>query len=55
MIMTINFTFNFTNFCVIVCFLTKPLTFGISFSNAELVAKSLMLGILASILVILEV
>ena len=51
-----NFLFSCTNFCVIVCFLTKPLTFGISFStavNPELVAKPLMLGILFSISVIL--
>ena len=55
--MSINFTFNFTNFCVIVCFLTKLLTLGILFStavNAELGAKSLILGILPSISVILE-
>ena len=51
-----NFLFDFTNFCVIVCFLTKLLTFGILFStavNAELVAKSVVQGILFSILVIL--
>ena len=57
MIMIIEFTFNFINFCVIVCFLTKLLTFGISCSiavNAELVAKPLILGILPSISVILE-
>ena len=57
MIMIFNFTFNFTNFCVIACFLTKLLTLGILFStavNAELVAKPLMLGISPSVSVILE-
>ena len=29
-----NFIFNFTNFCIIVSFLTKFLTLGISFSTA---------------------
>ena len=49
MIMIINLIFNFTNFCVIVCFLTKLLTFGILFStavNEELVANLVILGIL---------
>ena len=57
MIVIIDFTLNFTNFCVVVCFLTKLLTFGILFStavNAELVAKLLILGILPSTSVILE-
>ena len=57
MILISNFLLNFTNFCVIVCFLTKLLTLGILFStavNAELVAKPLILGILPSISVILE-
>ena len=53
-----NFLLNFTNFCVIICFFfTKLLTSGILLSaavNAELVAKPLILGILASISVILE-
>ena len=52
-----NFLFNFIYFCVIACFLTKLLTFGILFSNAvntELVAKPLILDILPSISVILE-
>ena len=43
MTMIIDFTFSFTNFCVMVCFLTKLLTFGILFStavNAELVETS---------------
>ena len=42
MIMIINLLFNFTNFYVIVFFLTKPLTLVILFStavNATLVAK----------------
>ena len=57
MIMITNLLFYSTNFCVIVCFFTKPLTLGILFStavNAELVAKPLILGILPSISVILE-
>ena len=55
--MITNLLFNFTNFCVIVYFLNKPLTLGILFltvGSAELVAKPLILGILPSILVILE-
>ena len=43
-----NFLFNFINFCVIVSFLTRLLTFGDFFStavNAEVVAKSLIVGI----------
>ena len=57
MIVIINFTFTFTNFCVIVFLLTKLLTFRILFStavNAELVAKPLLLGILPSTSLILE-
>ena len=49
--MTSNFLFNFTNFCIVICFLTKPLASGILFStavNAELVAKPVILGILFS-------
>ena len=48
MIMISNFLFNFTNFCVIVSFLTKLLTLGISLSIAVrtvVVAKLLILGI----------
>ena len=44
-----NFLFNFTNFCVIVSFLTKLLTLGILFSitvRPVVVAKLVMLGIL---------
>ena len=44
--------FSFTNFGVIVCFLTKPLSLRILFStavNTELVAKPVILGILLSI------
>ena len=44
-----NFIFNFTNFCVIISFfLTKLLTLGILFSTAVravVVAKLLILGI----------
>ena len=43
-----NFIFNFTNFCVIVSFLTKLLTLGILFSTtvrALVVAKLIILGI----------
>ena len=56
MIMIIKFIFNFCNFSIIVCFLTKLLTLGILFStvvNAVFVAKLLISGILPSILVIL--
>ena len=56
--MIIDFTFDFTNFCVIVCFLIKLLTFNILSStavNAELVAKPLVLGISPSILVKREI
>ena len=56
MIMISKFLFNVGNFCVIVCFLTKPLTSGILFStvvNAVLVAKLPTSGILPSILVTL--
>ena len=48
MIMISKFLFNFTNFCVIVSFLTKLLTLGILFSTAVralVVAKLLILGI----------
>ena len=43
-----NFFFSFTNFCVIVSFLTKLLTLGILFSTAVrgvVVAKLVILGI----------
>ena len=41
-----DFIFNFTNFCVIVSFfLTKLLTLGILFSTAVVVAKLVILGI----------
>ena len=56
MIMIIKFIFNFCNFSIIVCFLTKLLTLGILFStlvNAVFVAKLLVSGILPSISVIL--
>ena len=48
MIMISNFLFNFSNFCVIVSFLTKLLTLGNLFSTAVralVVAKLLILGI----------
>ena len=48
MIMTSNFLFNFINFCVIVSFLTKLLTLGVSFSTATralVVAKLVILGV----------
>ena len=51
--MIINFIFNISNFCVIVCFL-KILTSGILFStvvNAVFVAKLLISGILFSTVV----
>ena len=52
MIMISKFLFNFSNFCVIVCFfLTKLLTLGMLFStavNAIFVAKLLTSGILFS-------
>ena len=44
-----NIVFNFTNFCVIVSFLTKLLTLGILFSTevtAVAVVKLVILGIL---------
>ena len=44
-----SFIFNFTNFCVIVIFLTKSLTLAILFSTAvraTVVAKFVILGIL---------
>ena len=40
-----NFIFNFTNICVMVSFLTKLLTLGISFTTV-VVAKLVILGIL---------
>ena len=49
MIISSSFIFNFTNFCVIVSFLTKLLTLGISYSTAVrvvVVAKLLILSIL---------
>ena len=58
MIMIRNFPFNFTNFCVIIRFLTKLLTSGILFStavNAEVVAKPVILSILLSVLLTLLV
>ena len=48
MIMISNFLFNFTNFCVIICFLTTLLTSSVIFSTAvstDFVAKLLILGI----------
>ena len=45
-----NFIFNFTNFCVIVSFLTKLLTLGILFSialRAVVVALLVILGVLS--------
>ena len=48
MIMISNFLFNFTNFCIIICFLTKLLTSSTLFStenSAEFVAKPLILGV----------
>ena len=56
MIMISELFFNFSNICVMMCFLTKLLTSGILFSiavNAAFVAKSLILGNLPSISVIL--
>ena len=56
MIMISNFLFNFITFCVIVSFLTKLLTLGISFSTAVralLVAKLVILGISSLTLFIL--
>ena len=56
MIMISKFFFNFRNFCVIICFLTKLLALGILFStavNAVFVANILTSGILSSISVIL--
>ena len=58
MIMIIKFIFNFSNFCVIVCFSTKLLTLGILFStsvNAVFVAKLLISGILFSNSVIFSI
>ena len=54
MIMIIKF--NISNFCVIVCFLTKSLTLGILFStafNVVFVTKLLISGILFSNSVVL--
>ena len=56
MIVISKFRFNFSNFCVIICFLTKLLILGILFSaavNAAFVAKPLILGTLPSVSVIL--
>ena len=56
MTMVSKFIFNFCNFSVVVCFLTKLLTSGILFSrviNSVFIAKLLILGILPSISVIL--
>ena len=56
MTVIIKFIFNFCNFSVIACFLTKLLTLGILFStavHAVFVAKLLISGILPSILVTL--
>ena len=56
MIMISKFLFSFSNFYVIICFLTKLLILGIPFStvvNVAFAVKPLMLGILPSILVIL--
>ena len=56
MIVIINFIFNFTNVCIVICLFTKLLTSGILFStavNSELVAKQVMLGILPFISVTL--
>ena len=47
--MIIKFLFNFSNFCIAICFLTKLLVSGILFSttvNAEVVARPVVLGIL---------
>ena len=54
-----NFLFSFINFCVIVSFLTKLLTLGISFSTAVrelVVTKLVILGIspLASLILALR-
>ena len=54
MILIIKFIFNTSNFCVIICLLTKILTLGILFStlvNAVFVAKLLISGILFSTVV----
>ena len=56
MIMISKFLFKFSDFCVIICFLTKLLIFGILFStavNAILVVKPPIFDILPSITVIL--
>ena len=56
MIIMIKFIFNISNFCVIICFLTKLLTLGILFSiavNAVFVAKLLISETLFSNSVIL--
>ena len=54
-----NFIFNFTNFCVIVSFFTKLLTLGILSSTAlraVVVAKLIILGIylLTSLILVLR-
>ena len=56
MIIISQFLFNFDNFCIIICFVTKLLILGILFltvANAVFVAKPLMLDILSSISLIL--
>ena len=57
MMLSSNFIFNFTNFCVIVSFLIKLLTLGILFSAGvrpvAAVAKLVILGILPTIFLIL--
>ena len=53
---SINFIFSFTNFCVIVSFLTKLLILGILFSTAVravVVYKLVIQGIASSILLVL--
>ena len=56
MVMVSKFLSSFSNFCVMVCFLTKLLASAILFStvvNAVFVAKPLTSGILPSISAIL--
>ena len=51
MVMISKFLFKFTNFCVIICFLTKLLRSGILFStaiSADFVTKPLRSGVLFS-------
>ena len=47
-----KFFFKLTNFCAIICFLTKLVTLFSTSVNAAFVAKPLILGILPSISVI---